>query len=75
VILIGLLIAGPCIAQLTGSWRATVAAGAWACGLAVLLGMPAGVWATTTHITFMTVVAFVALVATAGAVVIAHARR
>ena len=75
VILIGLLVAGPLIAQLTGSWRATIVAGAWACGLAVVLGVPDGIWATGTHITFMTVVALMALVATAGATMIGCARR
>ncbi|HTZ25456.1 MAG TPA: hypothetical protein VMC83_15810 [Streptosporangiaceae bacterium] len=74
VILIGLLIAGPCIALVTGNWRQTTIAGLWACGLAVILGLPDGIWATTTHIAFVAAVALVAVVAAAGSAVIGHAR-
>ncbi len=75
VVLIGLLIAGPCTALLTGRWLPTALAGAWACGLAVLLGFPDGIWATAAHLTFMAAVAAVSLAATAGAALIASARR
>lgn len=75
VVLIGLLIAGPCIALVTGKWLPTAITGAWACGLAVILGLPDGIWATTTHIAFITAVAVVAVAAAAGSAVIEHARR
>jgi cation:H+ antiporter len=74
VVLIGLLITGPCIALLTGNWLPTTIAGTWACGLAVVLGLPDGIWATTTHIAFITAVATVAIAAAAGSAVIGHAR-
>ena len=74
VVLIGLLIAGPCIALLSGTWVPTTVAGAWACGLAVVLGLPDGIWATATHIAFITAVAIVAIAAAAGSAVIGHAR-
>jgi hypothetical protein len=74
VVLIGLLTACPCIALLTGKWLPTTIAGVWACGLAVVLGFPDGIWATTTHIAFITAVAVVAVVAAAGSAVIGHAR-
>ncbi len=74
VILIGLLIVGPCIALITGNWLPTTTAGAWACGLAVVLGLPDGIWATTTHVAFVAAVALVSVAAAAGSVVIGHAR-
>jgi hypothetical protein len=74
VVLIGLLIAGPCIALITGNWLPTTIAGAWACVLAVVLGFPDGIWATTTHIAFITAVAVVAVAAAAASAVISHAR-
>ena len=74
VILIGLLIAGPCIALITGNWLPTTVAGAWACVLAVVLGFPDGIWATTTHIAFITAVAVVAVASAAASAVISHAR-
>ena len=70
VVLIGLLITGPCIALLTGKWRQTTLAGLLACVLAVLLGVPDGIWATATHLAFITAVATVAIAAAAGAAVI-----
>lgn len=74
VILIGLLIAGPCIALITGYWLPTTIAGGWSCGLAVVLGFPDGIWATTTHIAFVAAVAVVAIAAAAGSAVIGHVR-
>jgi hypothetical protein len=70
VVLIGLLIVGPCIALLTGWWLPTTMTGAWACGLAVLLGLPDGIWATGTHLAFVSAAAIVAAAAAAGAVLI-----
>ena len=74
LVLIGLLIAGPCIALLTGRWLPTALTGAWACGLAVLLGVPDGIWATAAHLAFISAVAGVAAVATAAAALISRAR-
>ena len=70
VVLIGLLIVGPCIALLTGWWLPAAITGVWACGLAVILGVPDGIWATSTHLTFICVTAVVAAAAAAGAVMI-----
>jgi hypothetical protein len=70
VVLIGLLIVGPCIALLTGRWLPVTITGAWACGLAVLLGLPDGIWATGTHLTFICAIAIVAAAAAAGAAMI-----
>jgi cation:H+ antiporter len=75
VILIGLLIIAPCIALLTGRWQSATIAGAWACGLAVFLGLPDGIWATSTHLAFICATAIVAAVAAAGAAVIDRSRR
>jgi cation:H+ antiporter len=74
LILIGLLVAGPCVALLTGRWPLTALAGAWACGLAVLLGVPDGIWANGTHLAFVAAVAVVTVAATAAAAVISYAR-
>jgi len=74
LVLIGLLIVGPCIALLTGRWLLTALAGAWACGLAVVLGVPDGIWATAAHLAFISAVAAVATVATAAAALISRAR-
>jgi cation:H+ antiporter len=73
-ILIGLLAAGPCLALLSGKRLLTILAGAWACGLAVVLGLPDGIWATATHFAFIAAVAVVALAASVGAAAISRAR-
>jgi cation:H+ antiporter len=70
VVLIGLLIVGPCIALLTGRWLPAATTGAWACGLAVVLGLPDGIWATSTHLAFISATVLVAAAATAGAAMI-----
>jgi cation:H+ antiporter len=70
VILIGLLVIGPCIALLTGRWLPASITGAWACGLAVFLGVPDRIWATSTHLAFISAITIVAAVAAAGAVMI-----
>jgi hypothetical protein len=74
VVLIGLTMAGPCCALLTGRWLPTVVAATWTIGLAVLLGLPDGIWATGTHLTFLAAVATVALANTAAAVAIDRRR-
>jgi cation:H+ antiporter len=70
VILIGLLIVGPCLALLTARWLLTATTGTWACGLAVLLGMPDGIWATSIHLAFVSATAIVAVAAAVGAAII-----
>jgi len=70
VVLIGLLIVGPCIALLTGWWLPATITGVWACGLAVLLGLPDGIWVTGTHLAFISATAIVAVAAAAGAALI-----
>jgi cation:H+ antiporter len=72
--LIGLLAAGPCLALLSGKRLLTVLTSAWACCLAVVLGLPDGIWATATHFAFIAAVAIVALAACAAAAVIGRAR-
>jgi cation:H+ antiporter len=70
VILIGLLILGPCCALLTGRWTRTGIAGALAIALAVLLGLPDGIWGTSTHAVFLATVVIVAIISTSSAAVI-----
>jgi cation:H+ antiporter len=75
VVLIGLLIVGPCLALLTGRWLPAAATGTWACGLAVLLGLPDGIWATSTHLAFIAATTIVAAAAAAGAGMIDRVRQ
>lgn len=75
VILIGLLVAGPCCALLTGRWARTAAAGAWAVALAVLLGLPDGIWGSYTHLAFVGAVVIVTVVSTTSAAVIERSRQ
>jgi cation:H+ antiporter len=75
VVLIGLLAVGPCIALLTGRWLPAAITGVWACGLAVLLGLPDGIWATGTHLAFVSAIAIVAAAAAAGAAMIDRSGR
>ena len=70
VILIGLLIAGPCCALLTGRWIPTGLAGLWVIGLAVVLGLPDAIWGTSTHLAFLAAVAAVAMVSTLAAALV-----
>jgi cation:H+ antiporter len=70
VILISLLIVGPCCALLTGRWERTAAAGAWAVALGVLLGLPDGIWGTWMHLAFLGPVIAVTLVSTVSAALI-----
>jgi cation:H+ antiporter len=67
VILIGLLIAGPCCVLLTGRWVPTGLTGLWVIGLAVVLGLPDGIWGTSTHLAFLAAVAAVTLASTLAA--------
>jgi cation:H+ antiporter len=70
VVLIGLLIIGPCSVLPTGRWVPTGITGLWATGLAVVLGIPDRIWGTTTHLAFLAAVAVVALANTAAAAII-----
>ena len=75
VVLIGLLIIGPCCALLTGRWVPTALTGLWVIGLAVILGVPDGIWGTTTHLAFLGAVIVVALATTVAAAVIRNVKR
>jgi hypothetical protein len=70
LILIGLLIAGPCCALLTARWALTAAASGVAVALGILLGLPDQIFATVTQYAFVAAVAVVGRTATAGAAVL-----
>jgi hypothetical protein len=70
MILIGLLIVGPCCGLLTGRWIHTATVGALAVALAVALGVPDRIWGSWTHVAFLAAVAIVAIVSTASAALI-----
>lgn len=74
VILIWLLIAGPCCGLLTGRWARTATVGGWAVALGVLLGLPDGIWGTWTHVAFLGPVVIVTLVSIACAALIERLR-
>ena len=74
VVLIGLLIVGPCCALLTGRWIPTFLTGVWVIALAVILGVPDGIFGTATHLAFLGGVAVVALATTIAAVAVRNAR-
>lgn len=67
VILIGLLIVGPCCVVLTGRWVPTALTGLWVTGLAVVLGLPDGIWGTAIFFIWLGAVAVVAFASTAAA--------
>jgi len=73
LVLIGLLIVGPCCAVLTGRCSRTALTGAWAVGLAVVLGLPDRIWGTATHLAFLGAVLLVAVVSTIATAVIERA--
>jgi len=74
LILIGILIVGPCCALLTGRWRHTALTGLWALGLGTLTAVPDGIWATTEQYTSLTAVAVVAFISTLSASLIQRRR-
>ena len=74
LILIGLLIAGPCCALLTARWALTAAASGFAVVLAVVLGVPDQIFATVTQYAFLAAVAAVGTTATVGAAVLQRQR-
>ena len=68
--LVGLLVLGPSCAVLTRRWSRTAISGTVELGLAVLLGVPDGIWGTATHLTFIAAVLAVAVVSASGAFVV-----
>ena len=70
LILIGVLIAGPCCALLTARWALTAAASGFALVLGVLLGVPDRIFATLTQYALLTAVAAAGAAATVGAAVL-----
>jgi cation:H+ antiporter len=70
VVLIGLLVIGPCCVLLTGRWVPTGLTGLWALGLAAVVGLPDGIWGTGTFVAFLAAVAAVACISTGAAALI-----
>jgi cation:H+ antiporter len=70
LILIGLLICGPCCALLTARWTLTAASGCFAVALGVVLGLPDQIFGTLTQYAFLAAVAVAGTTATAGAAVL-----
>ena len=74
LILIGLLIVGPCCALLTGRWALTATASCFAFALGVVLGVPDQIFATVTQYAFLSAVAAVGMTATVSAVILQRQR-
>jgi hypothetical protein len=70
LILIGVLIVGPCCALLTARWALTAAASGLALVLGALLGVPDQIFATLLQYALLTAVATVGAAATIGAAVL-----
>jgi hypothetical protein len=70
LLLIGLLITGPCCALLTARWAPTAAASCFALSLAVLVSIPDQTFATITQYAFLAALAVVSLTAVLGAAVL-----
>ena len=64
VILIGLLLVGPCCALFSARRVSTAEAGAIAVGLALLLALPDGIWGTVAQFAFTGAVLMVAVACT-----------
>ena len=75
LILIGLLIVGPCCALLTGRWALTATASCFALALGVVLGVPDQIFATVTQYAFLAAIAAVGMTATVSAVILQRQRR
>ena len=73
LILIGLLILGPCCALLTGRWALTATASCFAFALGVVLGVPDQIFATTTQYA-LAAIAAVSMTATISAVILQRQR-
>ena len=74
LILIGVLIVGPCCALLTARWALTAAASGFAVVLGVVLGVPDQIFATVTQYACLAAVATVGTTATVGAAVLQRQR-
>jgi hypothetical protein len=70
LILIGLLIVGPCCATLGGRWTRTAIAGIWAVTLGVVLSVPDGIWGKFAQGEFVGAVLVVAIVSTLGTAIV-----
>lgn len=70
VVLITLLAAGPFCGVLTGRWRRTATLGVLTIALAVALGVPDGIWDTSTQLVDLLIVAGLGLLCTIGAALI-----
>ncbi len=64
VILIGLLMVGPCCALFSGRRSSTALVGTTAVGLALLLALPDGIWDTVAQLAFIGAVLLVAVACT-----------
>jgi len=74
VVLIGLLVIGPCCALLTARWALTAVSSCCAVALGVALGVPDQIFATVLQYALVSAVAIVGLTATAGAAVLQRRR-
>ena len=70
LVLIGLLITGPCCALLTGRWALTAATSCFALALGIVLGFPDQVFATVTQYASLAAVVAAGLTATLSAAVL-----
>jgi cation:H+ antiporter len=75
LILIGLLICGPCCALLTARWQLTAASAGLAVALGIVLGVPDQIFATATQYVFVTAVAATGMVSTVSAAVLQRQNR
>ena len=75
VILIGLLMVGPCCALFSARRVSTAQAGGIAVGLALLLALPDGIWGTAAQFAFTGAVLMVAIACTWAAWIIESATR
>ncbi|HUE25653.1 MAG TPA: hypothetical protein VMP89_02690 [Solirubrobacteraceae bacterium] len=75
VILVGLLVVGPCCGVLTQRGLLAGALGVFALVCALAVAIPDGIWFTSTELVFILVIGVVAVVATAAAAIIERARR
>ena len=75
VILIGLLMVGPCCALFSARRVSTAQAGAGAVGLALVLALPDGIWGTVAQFAFTGAVLLVAIACTWAAGIIESANR
>ena len=70
IILIGLLIVGPCCVIFGGRWFQTAIVGVAAVGLGVVLSIPDGIWGSAAQLELVGAVFLVALVSTFGAAIV-----